>query len=127
MLTFYYKKGLYPTTMQGYLNEYVPELYERNKEAFLRHFGLEYDPYDTHEIDPSNMTLVYMLNYSAYLIYDKQTNKIYDLAFESFLDFVWLLQVLNEDGAEFKIPQSVYDQCKKDFKLFSDRVILKGN
>ena len=127
MLKFHYKAGLYPTTMQGFINEFIPEIFERNKQMFLNRFNLEKDPYEQNRIDPSNMTLVYMANFSAYIIYDKNTNKIYDLAFENLFDFVWILQVLNIDNVEFEIPETVYNDVKKDFKLLSDRIILDSN
>ena len=123
MLNFHYKAGLYPTTLQGYLNEFVPEIFERNKEMFLKKFNLEHDPYQD-KIDPSNMTLRYMANFTAYIIYDENTNVIYDLAFENVFDFVWLLQVLNQNEVKFMIPDIVYNDAKKDFKLLSDRIIL---
>lgn len=124
MLNFYYKSGMYPTTMQGYLDHYVEEIFDRNKKMFLKRFNLPDDPYKE-KIDPSNMTLKYMCNFSAYIIYDANSNHIVDLAFENLFDFVWLLQILNVDGVTFSIPKIVYEDLHKDFKLLSDRLILR--
>lgn len=124
MIKFKYKAGLYPTTMQACYREYNEDMYKNVKDNFLSKFNLEKDPYDAKIENVDN--LEFFLNFNSYAIIDKQTNKIVDLAFDNLMDLVWILQVYNVDGVEFEIPQSVYKQSEKDFKLLSDRIIVES-
>lgn len=121
MLKFYYKAGLYPTTMQACYRDYNEDMYKNVKDNFLAKFNLQEDPYKTKIKDLDN--LEFFLNFNSYAIIDKENNKILDLAFDNLMDFVWILQVYNVDGIQFEIPAQVYKQIEKDFKLLSDRII----
>ncbi len=121
MIKFKYKTGLYPTTMQACYREYNMDMYKNIKDNFLSKFNLSEDPY--HPDIENNKNLEFFLNFNSYAIIDKENNKIIDLAFDNLVDFVWILQIYNVDGIEFEILETVYKQCEKDFKLFSDRII----
>ncbi|GAA5414830.1 hypothetical protein [Ureaplasma ceti] len=121
MMNFFYKAGNYPTTRQGFLDMYVEEIFDRNKQSFLRTFNLEQDPYGTLD-NVADMTLQYLCNTTAYIIYDYNSNTIVDLAFSNLFDFIWLLQILNQDGVQFSLPEAVYKACLRNFKLYSDRI-----
>lgn len=125
MIKFKYKSGLYPTTMQACYREYNEDMYKNVKDNFLSKFNLENDPYTTQINNIEN--LEFFLNFNSYAIIDKTTNKIVDLAFDNLMDLVWILQIYNIDGVEFEIPQSVYKQSEKDFKLLSDRIIMESD
>ena len=121
MINFKYKAGLYPTTMQACFREYNEDMYKNVKENFISKFNLAEDPYQL-KIDSID-NLEFFLNFNSYAIIDKNTNKVIDLAFDNLMDFVWILQIYNVDGIEFQIPETVYKQAEKDFKLLSDRII----
>ena len=91
------------------------------KLQFISKFNLAEDPYQS-KIDSID-NLEFFLNFNSYAIIDKNTNKVIDLAFDNLMDFVWILQIYNIDGIEFEIPETVYKQAEKDFKLLSDRII----
>ena len=126
MKKFFYKSGTYPTTRQGYLSEYIEVIFKSLKRGFLSKFQIEdyykfvvepnFEKYKNHK---------FMANRSAYLIYDSLNNKIVDLAFEDFSDFVWILQVLNIDKVEFYLPEEVLEKCQNKISNFKDRIILE--
>lgn len=116
MAKYYYKSGIYPTTMQAMYTEFNKELYNgifnnfRNKYNVKKDFNLEFNP-----------NFKYCLNKTAYIVFD-DNKKIVDFAFEEFIDFVWILQVNNNDKVEFNLPCSVTKRIKEDLELFSDRI-----
>lgn len=112
-----YVSGPYPTTLQMYFDKYDENVYLDTYNTFKEKYGVEknfnYKYNENHK---------FYLNFSAFVILD-ENNKIVELAFDRFGDFVWILSVMNIDGIEFEIPDSVPNIETEEFNFYEPRFV----
>lgn len=79
-IKYVYIPGLRPTPMLAYYTDIKEEIYNEEYKNSYGDFTIEKN---------------HMWNIGAYLIFDKETNKIISYKFNDVFHFIWLLRILN--------------------------------